>query len=226
MSEMTLAGTCWQIVHREGAQALRKSGEAINPLLFFILVALLFPFALGPKPQLLHLVAPGIVWVAAVLATLLGFERLFKEDFSDGMIDHYLLSPYPLAALMGAKVLAHWLLTGLPLLLATPIIACLYGLTLAQTLALLLSLLLGTPVLSLLGAIGVALTVGLRNSGVLLALLMLPLYVPVLIFGTGASVAVMNGAASSGLFALLAAMLALALGLAPWAIAGALRVGR
>jgi len=201
-----------------------KRSELLNPVFFFILVVSLFPLGVGPGPAMLGAIAPGVIWVAALLATLLSMERLFRSDFEDGSLEQILLSPHPLALLVLAKVAAHWLMTGLPLLLISPLLGVLLHLHSDALSTLMLSLLLGTPSLSLLGAIGVALTVGLRRGGVLLTLLVLPLYVPILIFGTAAIAASASGLPASGQLALLGAILALALVLAPLAIAAGLRI--
>ncbi len=212
------------VLRRDLQLAFRRRSELLNPVLFFVLVVSLFPLGIGPGPQTLALIAPGVIWVAALLATLLAMERLFKSDFEDGSLEQLLLSPQPLAVLALAKVLAHWLTTGLPLLLVSPLLGVLLHLPAEASGALLLSLLLGTPSLSLIGAIGVALTVSLRRGGVLLTLLVLPLYVPVLIFGTAAVAAAATGLPYDGQLALLGAILALALTLAPLAIAAGLRI--
>lgn len=212
------------VLRRDLKLGIHKRSELLNPVLFFILVTSLFPLGVGPGPATLALIAPGVIWVAALLATLLSMERLFRADFEDGALEHLMLSPHPLPLLVLAKVLAHWLVTGLPLLLVSPLLGVLLHLPGEAVGALPLTLLLGTPVLSLIGAIGVGLTVGLRRGGVLLTLLVLPLYVPVLIFGTAAVAAAADSLPISGQLALLGAMLALALSLAPFAAAAALRI--
>lgn len=212
------------LVARDVLLAYRRRGETFNPLLFFILVVALFPLAVTPEMATLTVVGPGIIWVAALLATLLSLDNLFHSDFDDGALEQLLLSPYPLSMLVSAKILAHWLVTGLPLVIAAPLLALLLHLSTHAIEILLLSLLLGTPVLSLIGAIGAGLTVGLRHGGVLLALIILPLYVPVLIFGAGAVINAMTGAPVQGQLIMLAAFLVLAVTLAPLASAGALRV--
>ncbi|MEG2828432.1 MAG: heme exporter protein CcmB, partial [Edwardsiella sp. (in: enterobacteria)] len=174
------------VIRRELRIALRSGAEIINPLWFFLIVVTLFPLSIGPEPQLLARIAPGIVWVAALLAALLSLERLFKDDFLDGSLEQLVLIPAPLTLTVLAKVIAHWLLTGLPLLILSPLVALLLSFNAATWQAVALTLLLGTPTLSFIGAIGVALTVGLRKGGVLLSLLVLPLYIPVLIFATSA----------------------------------------
>ncbi len=172
----------WNIIKRELQIAMRKQAEILNPLWFFLIVITLFPLVIGPDPKLLSRIAPGVAWVAALLSALLSFERLFRDDFIDGSLEQVMLTSQPLVLTALAKVLAHWLLTGLPLILLSPIAALLLSLEISIWWALVLTLLLGTPVLSCLGAIGVALTVGLRKGGVLLSLLVVPLFIPVLIF--------------------------------------------
>jgi len=213
-----------KILRRELKIAFRNSAEIINPLWFFIIVITLFPLGLGPEPQLLARIAPGIVWVAALLASLLSLERLFRDDYLDGTLEQLLLLPAPLSLTVLGKVCAHWVVTGLPLLILSPVIAMLLSLDFATWKAVALTLLLGTPTLSFVGAIGVALTVGLRKGGVLLSLLVLPLYIPVLIFATGAIDAASMSMPIGGYLAILGAMLAGSATLAPFATAAALRV--
>ncbi len=212
------------LIRRELLIALRQHSDILNPLWFFLIVITLFPLGIGPEPKLLARIAPGIIWVAALLAAMLSLERLFRDDFSDGSLEQMMLMPHPLGLLALAKVVAHWLLTGLPLLLISPLIAILLSLDMQSYLAVVATLALGTPVLSLLGAIGVALTVGLRKGGVLLSLLILPLYIPVLIFATSAIDAAGMGLPYGGQLAILAAMLVGALTLTPLAVSAALRV--
>ncbi|PSJ46238.1 heme exporter protein CcmB [Zobellella endophytica] len=212
------------VVRRELVSALRRRADILNPLWFFLIVITLFPLGIGPEPALLARIAPGIVWVAALLSSLLALERLFRDDFIDGTLEQLMLMPCPLGVLVLAKVLAHWLLTGLPLLLLSPLVAVLLSLDLAGFQGVFWTLLLGTPILSLLGAIGVALTVGIGKGGVLLSLLTLPLYIPVLIFATSAIEAATVGVPYNGQLAILGAMLAGSVTLAPFAIAAALRV--
>ncbi|ATG73224.1 heme exporter protein CcmB [Zobellella denitrificans] len=212
------------VVRRELVSALRRRADILNPLWFFLIVITLFPLGIGPEPALLARIAPGIVWVAALLSSLLALERLFRDDFIDGTLEQLMLMPCPLGVLALAKVLAHWLLTGLPLLLLSPLVAVLLSLDMAGFWGMFWTLLLGTPILSLLGAIGVALTVGIGKGGVLLSLLTLPLYIPVLIFATSAIEAATLGIPYNGQLAILGAMLAGSVTLAPFAIAAALRV--
>lgn len=214
----------FQVVAKELKGAFRHRSDILNPVWFFIIVVTLFPLAIGTDPALLQRIAPGIIWVAALLAALLSFERLFKDDFIDGSLEQLMLAPFPLAWLVSAKVLAHWLLTGLPILLVSPLLAAFLALDIDTYFALFLTLLIGTPILSLFGAIGVALTVGLRKGGILLSLIMLPLSIPILIFSTMAIDAASYGQSYIGLLALLGAMLITATILAPFAIAASLRV--
>jgi len=212
------------VVRRDLELALRRRADVFTTLFFFVIVVSLFPLGVGPDPNLLRTMAPGILWVAALLAAMLSLARLFAPDHADGTLEQLLLSPEPLAVLVAAKILAHWLVAGLPLVLLAPVLALQFDLAPAAIGVLALSLLIGTPVLSLFGAIGGALTLGLRGGGVLVALLVLPLYVPVLIFGAGAVGAATNGMDAAAHLALLGALLAGAVALAPWATARALRI--
>ena len=203
---------------------LRRRGEVLNPLVFFALVITLFPIAISPDPELLAVIAPGLLWVAALLAALLSLDSLFRSDYDDGSLEQLLLAPQPLVALSLAKVAVHWLLTGLPLALMAPILGIMLALPAGSYAVLALSLALGTASLSLIGAIGAALTVGLARGAVLPSLLVLPLYIPVLIFGAGAVQAAIFGEGVSAHLAILGALLAASLMLAPWAIAASLRI--
>ncbi|OOY61815.1 heme exporter protein CcmB [Solemya velum gill symbiont] len=213
-----------QLIRRDLVLALRRRSELANPILFFVMVIVLFPLGIGAEPNLLARMAPGIVWVSALLAALLSMDAIFRSDFEDGTLEQLLLSAQPLPVLILAKVSAHWLVTGLPLLIVAPLLAVFLGMSETALGALLISLALGTPVLSLIGTIGVALTVGLRRGGVILSLLVLPLYVPVLIFGASMVDSAATGLSFSGQIYILAAFLALALSLAPVAAASALRI--
>jgi len=204
--------------------ALRNRHELANPLIFFVLVVSLFPLAVTPTPEALRAMAPGVIWVSALLAVLLSLDRLFKQDYDDGSLDQLMLSPNPLMILVLAKVLAHWLLTGLPLVLIAPLLGLFMSLPIEAVDVLVYSLLLGTPVLSLVGAIGVSLTVAVNRGGVLLSLIILPLYIPILIFGANAVDVAADGASVRGQLLFLGAVLALALSLAPLATAVALRI--
>jgi heme exporter protein B len=211
------------IVARDLRLALRQRSDVFMAALFFVLTSSLFPFAIGPEPNLLIRIAPGIIWVTALLAVLLSLERLFLADFEDGSLELLALARTPLALAVLAKILAHWLTTGVPLMAAAPLIALLYDMDPAGLAVLLAAMALGTPSLSLIGAIGAALTLGARRGGVLIPLLVLPLYVPVLIFGVSAIDADLAGLSSKPHLLLLGALLALALPLAPLASAAALR---
>jgi heme exporter protein B len=204
--------------------AMRRRSELANPLLFFVMVIVLFPLGVGAEPKLLAQMSAGVVWVAALLAALLTLDSIFRSDFEDGTLEQILIGAHPVPMLVLAKVIAHWLVTGLPLLLVAPVLATFLGMNPDAIGALMLSLLLGTPVLSLIGSIGVALTVGLRRGGVILSLLVLPLYVPVLIFGAAAVDAAASGMPVTGQMYIMAAFLVLAVTLAPLAAAAALRI--
>ena len=204
--------------------ALRRRSDTFAALFFFVIVVSLFPLGIGPEPQLLRRMAAGVVWVAALLAAMLSLTRLFADDFQDGTLEQMLLAATPLPLLVLAKMAAHWLVSGLLLALISPLLALQFDLPFEAVGILVLSLLLGTPLLSLIGGIGAALTVGLRGGGVLLSLLVLPLYVPVIIFGAGAVEAGAAGLGVSGHFSLLGAMLAVSTVLAPMAAATALRI--
>ena len=212
------------LLRRELLLASRRRGELITPPCFFAMVVTMFPLGLGPEPALLRAVAPGVLWVAALLATLLALPLLFALDHADGTLEQLLLTPQPLALLVAAKVAAHWLLCGLPLLLLAPLLALQFGLSAQAVAVACASLLLGTPVLSLVGALGAALTLGLRGGSVLLAVLVLPLFVPVLIFGAGAVEAQLQGLSPAPHLKLLGALLAAGSVLAPWGSAAALRL--
>jgi heme exporter protein B len=212
------------ILHRDLLLAVRGRSDVGTALLFFVIVTTLFPLGIGAEPNLLRAIAPGVIWVAALLSSMLSLARLFAADHADGTLEQIVLGAAPLGAVVAAKALAHWLVSGLPLVLIAPLIALQYDLPASLYGVLVLSLLLGTPVLSLVGAIGAALTLGLRGGGVLLALLVLPLYVPVLIMGAGGVEMAAAGLGAQGHLLLLAAMLVGAAALAPWAIAAAVRI--
>ncbi|MCP5284566.1 MAG: heme exporter protein CcmB [Burkholderiaceae bacterium] len=209
---------------RDLTLAQRRKADVLGAAVFFVIVTSLFPLAIGPEPQLLQRMGPGVVWVAALLAAMLGMPKMFADDAVDGTLEQLLLSTTPLALLALAKVAAHWLLSGLLLVIVSPVLAVQYGLPAEQIGVLMLSLLIGTPVLSLIGAIGSALTVGVRGAAVLLSLLVLPLVTPVLIFGAGAVEAAGSGLGAGAHLSLLGAMLAAALFGAPLAVAAALRI--
>ena len=212
------------LVLRDLTLAMRRRSDVLTTLFFFVIVVSLFPLGIGPELDILRLIAPGVFWVAALLASMLALEKLFAGDFDDGTLEQMLLTPQPVFILVLGKVFAHWLVTGLPLVLLSPLLGLQYDLP-AETLGVMtLSLLLGTPALSLIGAIGAALTLGLRGGGVLVSLLVLPLYIPVLIFGAGAVEAHASGLGETGHLFMLGAILLLALVAAPLATAAALRI--
>jgi len=202
----------------------RHRNDIINPLAFFLMVAVLFPLGVSPDPTFLSEVAPGVIWVAALLACLLSVDGIFRTDYEDGSLEQMLVSSESLLVLVLAKVLTHWLVSGFCLALISPLVAMMFFLPEQGYFALIVSLLLGTPTLSLMGAIGAALTVALRKGGVLISLLVLPLYIPVLIFGAGTVQAGAMGLPIQGYLALLAAILVLSLMLAPFAISAALKI--
>ena len=211
------------IVRRELRLALRRKGDALNVLVFFMVVASLFPLGVGPEPNQLRVMGGGVAWIAALLAAVLSLPRLFAADYADGTLEQMLVSPQPLAVIVLAKIAAHWLLSGLPLALVAPLIGLQYGLPMDALAILLASLLIGTPVLSLLGAAGAALTLGVRGGGAMLGLLVLPLFVPVLVFGAGAVTATLTGINPSAYLSLLGAFLAVSSLVGPWAACAALR---
>ena len=202
----------------------RSPAEIINPLFFFVMVISLFPLAISPKPELLATVAPGVLWVAALLAVMLSLDGLFRRDQESGVLDMLLTAPVMPVVPVLAKLMAHWLLTGLPLVLISPLLGHMLQLPDAALGTVMLSLLLGTPALTIVGAIGAALTVGLNRGGILLAVLVLPLYIPVLIFGAGAVSAAAGGANVDGILAILGALLALTISLGPLAVSAGLKI--
>ena len=212
----------WRIFRLELRVAFRHSAEIANPLWFFLIVITLFPLSIGPEPQLLARIAPGIIWVAALLASLLALERLFRDDLQDGSLEQ--LMPLPLPAVVLAKVMAHWVVTGLPLLILSPLVALLLGMDMYSWKIMALTLLLGTPTLGFLGAPGVGLTVGLKRGGVLLSVLVLPLTIPLLIFATAAMDAASMHLPVEGYMAILGALLVGSATLSPFATAAALRI--
>ena len=212
------------VLRREVSLALRQKGEVLTPLVFFVVIASLFPLGVGPESALLLRMAPGVLWVSALLAAMLSLQRLFATDYADGSLEQMLLSPTPLPMLAAAKALSHFLLSGLPLVLMAPVLGLQFGLDGRALGILMLSLLLGTPTLSLIGGIGAALTLGVRGAGVLLSLLVLPLYIPVLIFAAGAVEADAAGLGAGGHLSLLAALLVLSLFFAPFATTAALKI--
>jgi len=212
------------IVVRDLTLAWKGRVDVLSTLFFFLIVVSLFPLGIGPETQLLRLIAPGVVWVAALLASMLSLGRLFANDYQDGTLEQMLLTPQPLYLVVLGKVVALWLVSGLPLTLMSPLLGIQFGLSSNALSVLVVSLLIGTPVLALIGSIGAALTLGLRGGGVLISILVLPLYIPVLIFGAGAVDASILGSGGQGSLSLLGALLVLALVFAPWAASAALRI--
>jgi heme exporter protein B len=212
------------VVARDARLGLQQGGTAMMAVMFFLLAVTLFPLGVGPEPETLRRIAAGVVWVAALLAALLSLDRLFQADYEDGSLDLFALAPLPLPLLVLAKCLAHWLTTGLPLMVAAPVLALLLNIEPAGLPILLATMALGPPTLSLVGAIGAALTVGVRRGGVLLSLLVLPLCIPVLVFAVGAVDLHLFGLGARQPMLLLAALLVAALALVPWAAAAALRL--
>jgi heme exporter protein B len=212
------------IIRRDLLLAYRRRSDVLTTLFFFIIVVSLFPLGVGPEMKTLRVIAPGVVWVAALLASMLSLNRLFAADYQDGTLEQMLLAPQPLALIVMGKIVAHWLVSGLPLALMAPALGMQFDLPPEALGILFLALLLGTPILSLIGAIGAALTLGLRGGGVLLSLLVLPLYIPALIFGAGAVEAYIAGVSPEAHLSLLGALLIVTGLTAPWVTAVALRI--
>lgn len=224
MSRPGLAGIVGSVIVRDLTLAGRRPVDVMTAVIFFVIVVSLFPLAVGPEPRTLAAIAPGVVWVAALLASMLSLGRLFNADYADGTLEQMLLAPQPLSLIVLGKVAAHWLVAGAPLVLISPLLGLQFGLP-AEGLAMLaLALLLGTPALSLVGALGAALTIGVRGGGALVSLLVLPLCVPVLIFGAGAVEAAVSGMDAGAHLSLLGAFLVMALCFGPWVTAAALRI--
>jgi heme exporter protein B len=211
-------------VVRDLLLAVRRPSDVLTALAFFVIVVTLFPLGVGPEPALLRTIGPGVIWVAALLASMLSLGRMFAADHADGTLEQMLLSTAPLSAIVMAKVFAHWIVSAVPIVIVSPVLALQYDLDPQALYVLMASLLVGTPVLSFIGAVGAALTLGLRSAGVLLSLLVLPLYVPVLILGSGAVDMAVAGMGGEAHLLLLAALLVLAGAFAPWAAALALRI--
>jgi len=224
MTGLGLAPVFAAVVARDLTLALRRRSDVLTTFFFFVIVVSLFPLGVGAQSNVLRSIGPGVVWVAALLASMLALVRLFASDFDDGTLEQMVLSPQPLVLLVVAKVFAHWLVSGLPLVLVAPLLGLQFDLPASALGVMVMTLLLGTPCLSLIGAIGAALTLGVRGAGGLLALLVLPLYVPVLIFGAAAVSASVSGMSTSAHLSVLGACLLLALVLGPWASAAAVRI--
>ena len=224
MSQPSMSAALRGVVRRDLLLAMRHRSDVAMSVFFVVIVASLFPLGVGPEPAVLRVIGPGVLWVTALLACLLSLGRLFTADYLDGVLEQTLLIPQPLAVLVVGKVFAHWVISGLPVVLLSPLLGLQFGLSGDSLGVLTLSLLLGTPTLSMIGAIGAALTLGLRGSGLLVALLVLPLFIPVLIFGAGAVTSSLAGIGSEANLSLLGACFMLSLAFAPWATAVALRI--
>ncbi|ULA65567.1 MAG: hypothetical protein LZF86_220028 [Nitrospira sp.] len=224
MSQAGLSAVVQAIVRRDVLLAFRRQADVMTAVFFFVIVASLFPLGVSPEPAVLRMIAPGVLWVAALLSCLLSLGRVFTADYQDGVLEQMVLIPHPLAVLVLAKVFAHWCVSGVPVVLLSLLLGVQFGLEGEALGVLALSLLLGTPTLSLIGSIGAALTLGVRGGGMLVALLVLPLFIPVLIFGSGAVSSTVSGIGAEANLSLLGAALLLALPLAPWAAAAAVRI--
>ncbi|MDO8351225.1 MAG: heme exporter protein CcmB [Gallionella sp.] len=224
MKKLSLFSLLMLVVRRDLVLAMRRRADVLTTLIFFVMVVSLFPLGVGPEMGMLRKMAPGVLWVAALLASMLSLGRLFSADYLDGTLEQMLLAPQSLSVLVLGKMASHWMVSGLPLVLMTPVLGLQFDMSIQAIGVLILGLLLGTPILSMVGAIGAALTLGLRGGGVLLSLLVLPLCIPVLIFGTGAVEAVTSGLSVSSHLSLMGALLVLALVFTPWVTAQALRI--
>jgi heme exporter protein B len=223
-SRTSTTSAFWATLKRDFLVSFKRKNDIVNPFMFFLIVATLFPIGIGPDPTRLSEIAAGVLWISALLASMLSMDSLYRADFEDGSLEQLLLSPHPLFFMVLAKNISHWLISGLPVVLVSPLIAYMLKLPADAYGILFITLLLGTPVFSLLGSIGVALTVGLGSRGLILAVIILPMSVPILIFGTLAVQTSLNGASPAGYIALMLAVLAAALSLAPLASAAALRI--
>ena len=212
------------VIRRDLVLAMRRRADVLTTLIFFVMVVSLFPLGVGPELDMLRKMAPGVLWVAALLASMLSLGRLFSADYLDGTLEQMMLAPQSLSMLVLGKMTAHWMVSGLPLVLMAPVLGLQFDMSVQALGVLIVGLLLGTPILSMIGAIGAALTLGLRGGGVLLSLLVLPLCIPVLIFGTGAVEAISSGLSIASHLSLLGALLVLALVFTPWVTAQALRI--
>jgi len=224
MKKLSLFALLVMVIRRDLILAMRRRTDVLTTLVFFVMVVSLFPLGVGPETDMLRKIAPGVLWVAALLSSMLSLGRLFSADYLDGTLEQMLLVPQSLSVLVLGKMVAHWMVSGLPLVLLTPILGLQFDMSVDAIGVLMLGLLLGTPILSMLGAIGAALTLGLRGGGVLLSLLVLPLCIPVLIFGTGAVAAVSSGLAFSSHLSLMGSMFVMAMTFTPWVTAQALRI--
>lgn len=223
-NKLSLFGLLVLVIRRDLVLAMRRRADVLTTLVFFVMVVSLFPLGVGPEPDMLRKMAPGVVWVAALLASMLSLGRMFSADYLDGTLEQMLLAPQSLSLLVLGKILSHWMVSGLPLVLMAPVLGLQFDMSAQALWVLIAGLLLGTPILSMIGAVGAALTLGLRGGGVLVSLLVLPLCIPVLIFGAGAVEAVATGTSIVSHLALLGAMLVLAVVFTPWITAHALRI--
>ncbi len=224
MNKLSLFGLLGLVIRRDLLLAMRRRADVLTTLIFFVMVVSLFPLGVGPEPEMLRKMASGVVWVAALLASMLSLPRMFSADYLDGTLEQMLLAPQSLTALVLGKIVAHWALSGLPLVLIAPVLGLQFDMSPQALWMLVLALLLGTPILSMIGAIGAALTLGLRGGGVLVSLLVLPLCIPVLIFGAGAVEAVTSGMSAVSNLSLLGAFMLFALVFTPFVAAQALRI--
>jgi len=224
MNKLSLIGLLGLVIRRDLVLAMRRRADVLTTLIFFVIVVSLFPLGVGPEMDMLRKMAPGVVWVAALLASMLSLGRMFSADYLDGTLEQMMLVPQSLSVLVLAKILAHWMVSGLPLVIMAPVLGLQFDMSAQALWVLIAALLLGTPILSMIGAVGAALTLGLRGGGALVSLLVLPLCIPVLIFGAGAVEAVVSGTSVGSHLSLLGALLVMALAFTPWITAIALRI--
>ncbi|CAG9934101.1 heme exporter protein CcmB [Candidatus Nitrotoga arctica] len=224
MNKLSLMGLLSLVIRRDLVLAMRRRADVLTTLIFFVIVVSLFPLGVGPETDMLRKMAPGVVWVAALLASMLSLGRMFSADYLDGTLEQMMLVPQSLSVLVLAKILAHWIVSGLPLVIMAPVLGLQFDMSAQALWVLIAALLLGTPILSMIGAVGAALTLGLRGGGALVSLLVLPLCIPVLIFGAGAVEAVVSGTSVGSHLSLLGALLVMALVFTPWVTALALRI--
>lgn len=224
MNKLSIFALFTLVIKRDLLLAMRRRADVLTTLIFFVMVVSLFPLGIGPEQDILRKIAPGVVWVAALLSSMLSLGRMFSADYADGTLEQMLLAPQSLSMLVLGKIVAHWTLSGLPLVLISPVLGLQFDMSTQALWVLIVALMLGTPVLSMIGAIGAALTLGLRNGGVLVSLLVLPLCIPVLIFGAGAVDAINSGMSPASNLSLLGALLMMSLAFTPWVTAQALRI--
>lgn len=224
MNKLSLIGLLSLVIRRDLVLAMRRRADVLTTLIFFVIVVSLFPLGVGPEADMLRKMAPGVVWVAALLASMLSLGRMFSADYLDGTLEQMMLVPQSLSVLVLAKILAHWMVSGLPLVIMAPVLGLQFDMPTQALWVLIIALLLGTPILSMIGAVGAALTLGLRGGGALVSLLVLPLCIPVLVFGAGAVEAVVSGTSAGSHLSLLGAVLVMALVFTPWVTALALRI--